>query len=86
MWRSFASAFYPHVGGVEELVRQLAHAYRRRGMSPIVLTNRWPLSLPAYECYEDIPVYRFILRVPDGNIRAQPSGTLFRAASSAGIC
>src|SRR4051812_27723439 len=23
----FASAFYPHVGGVEELCRQLAHAY-----------------------------------------------------------
>ena len=67
----FSSAFYPHAGGVEELVRQLAHAYQRRGMSPIVLTNRWPLSLPAYECYEDIPVYRLILRVPDGNIRAR---------------
>ncbi|MBV9848923.1 MAG: glycosyltransferase family 4 protein [Armatimonadetes bacterium] len=67
----FSSAFYPHMGGVEELVRQLAHAYRRRGMSPIVLTNRWPLSLPAYECYEDIPVYRLALRVPDGNVKAR---------------
>ena len=41
----FASAFYPSIGGVEELVRQLAHEYQRHGMSVIVLTNRWPRSV-----------------------------------------
>jgi glycosyltransferase involved in cell wall biosynthesis len=67
----FASAFYPHVGGVEELVRQLAHAYRERDMHAIVITNRWPHSLPAYEEYEGIPVYRLSMRVPDGNIKVR---------------
>jgi len=36
----FASAFYPHVGGVEELCRQLALELRRRGHRAIILTNR----------------------------------------------
>ena len=60
----FASAFYPHVGGVEELVRQLALEYGRRGISAIVLTNRWPRTLPAFEDYEGIPVYRLAMRTP----------------------
>jgi glycogen(starch) synthase len=60
----FASAFHPSVGGVEELVRQLAHEYRRQGMNVIVLTNRWPRSLPKHEIYEGIPVYRLAMRLP----------------------
>lgn len=67
----FASAFYPHVGGVEELCRQLAHAYRRAGLGVVVVTNRWPRSLPAYEAYEGIPVYRLPLRVPEGPWQAR---------------
>jgi glycosyltransferase involved in cell wall biosynthesis len=67
---TFASAFYPHLGGVEELVRQLAHAYRDAGVSNVIITNRWPRSLPAYEEYEGIPVYRLALRVPDGAMKA----------------
>ena len=67
----FASAFYPHVGGVEELVRQLAHAYKAKGVHAIVLTNRWPRSLPTYEEYEGIPVYRLAMRVPEGNFKAR---------------
>lgn len=63
----FASAFYPHVGGVEELVRQLAHAYQREGVQAIVITNQWPPSLPAFEEYEGIPVYRIAIRIPEGN-------------------
>ncbi len=67
----FASAFYPHVGGVEELVRQLALEYRRRGISAIVLTNRWPRSLPAFENYEGIPVYRLAMRTPGPGWKAR---------------
>jgi glycosyltransferase involved in cell wall biosynthesis len=66
----FASAFHPHLGGVEELCRQLAHAYKRRGMGVIVLTNRWPRSLPAFEEVEGIPVRRLAMRVPDGAAKA----------------
>ena len=44
----FASAFYPHVGGVEELCRQLAHEYRARGDGIAVFTERWPRTLPLW--------------------------------------
>jgi len=60
----FASAFYPSLGGVEELVRQLAHEYRRQGIETIVLVNRWPRSMPAEEVIEGIPVYRLSMRLP----------------------
>jgi glycogen(starch) synthase len=67
----FASAFHPHLGGVEELVRQLAHSYRSKGNPAIVLTNRWPRDLPSYELYEEIPTYRLAMRVPEGNFKAR---------------
>ena len=67
----FASAFHPSLGGVEELVRQLAHEYRRQGMQVIVLVNRWPRSLPAEEEIEGIPVYRLAMRMPEYNLRVR---------------
>lgn len=67
----FASAFHPSLGGVEELVRQLAHEYRRQGMTAIVLVNRWPRSLPAMETHEGIPVYRLPMRVPEYNLQVR---------------
>jgi glycogen(starch) synthase len=69
----FASAFYPSLGGVEELVRQLALAYRRAGVPTIVVTEQWPRSLPAFEEYEGVPVYRFPFRVPDGGWKVRLS-------------
>lgn len=65
------SAYYPSLGGVEELVRQLAHQLRQRGRTPIIIANRWPRSLPAHEQIEEIPVYRAPLRVPCGTLRAR---------------
>jgi glycosyltransferase involved in cell wall biosynthesis len=67
----FASAFYPSLGGVEELVRQLAHEYRRNGIQTIVLVNRWPRSMPAEEIIEGIPVYRLSMRLPEYNLRVK---------------
>ena len=75
----FASAFYPSLGGVEELVRQLAHAYRKRGVKAIVFTNRWPRDLPRHEVYEGIDIYRLAMRIPEGSTKAH----LTRAPSSA---
>lgn len=69
----FASSFYPHVGGVEELVRQLAREYRGRGFSPIIITNRWPRSLPEYELHEEVPLYRLPMRTPGPGAKAQLS-------------
>jgi glycogen(starch) synthase len=78
----FASAFHPHVGGVEELVRQLAHAYRESGDEAIVITNRWPPSLPAREEFEGIPVYRVPMRVPEGTLRVRVKYTLTHSGIS----
>lgn len=66
----FASQFYPHIGGVEELVHQLSREYRRLGHKVIIITNRWPRSLPAYENFEGIPIYRLAMRVPVGSFKA----------------
>ncbi len=59
----FASAFHPSLGGVEELVRQLAHALERAGHRAIIVTERWPRDLPAHEEFEGLDVHRFPFRV-----------------------
>ena len=77
----FASAFHPHVGGVEEHVRQLAHACHRKGHQAIVVTNRWPPELPEFEEHEGIPVYRFAMRTPGGSLRERAKYQLNRAST-----
>ena len=67
----FASAFHPHFGGVEELVRQLAHELQRRGHHVIILTNRWPRSLAAYEEFEELPVYRLPFRMAEQSLKSK---------------
>lgn len=76
----FASAFHPSLGGVEELVRQLAHAYRKRGVKTIVFTNRWPRDLPRHEVYEGIDVYRPAFRFPEGSAKAHLTYRFSRTA------
>lgn len=65
----FASSFHPHIGGVEEAVRQLTQEHRRRGSSPVVLTNRYPKDLPARAVYEGQEVLRHPFRVPEPTLR-----------------
>jgi glycogen(starch) synthase len=60
----FPSAFYPHVGGVEELTRQLALEQSRNGMHPLIVANQWPRNLPGAESIEDLPVRRLPFRSP----------------------
>ena len=67
----FASAFHPSLGGVEELCRQLAHEYQHRGWNVCVLSNRWPRSLPAFERFEGIPVYRLPFRTPGAGLKSE---------------
>jgi len=78
----FASAFHPHFGGVEELVRQLAHELQRRGHGVIVLTNRWPRNLPAFEEFEGLPVYRLPFRTSEQSLKSKISYRL----THEGIC
>jgi glycogen synthase len=72
----FASAFYPHTGGVEELVRQLCREFPQQHVAPIILTDRWPRSLPREEVYEGTPVHRLAMRLPDWNWRVRLVHTL----------
>jgi glycogen synthase len=74
----FASAFHPSLGGVEELCRQLAHELRGRGHEVVILTNRWPRSLPRFEMFEGIPLYRVAFRMPDAGFRSKISYALTR--------
>ncbi len=75
----FASAFHPHAGGVEELCRQLAHAYGRVGHKVVIITNRWPRDLPAVEDFEGIEVRRFALRSPGEDLKSRASFALTSA-------
>jgi hypothetical protein len=49
------SAYYPHVGGIEELTRQLALELGRLGHGTLVLTNRWPDGVAAAETLDGVP-------------------------------
>ncbi len=68
----FASAFYPHFGGVEEACRNLALEYNKRGHRAVVVTSRYPHDLPAHETVQGIDVWRFGFELPSGS----PSGVL----------
>jgi glycogen(starch) synthase len=58
------SAYYPHVGGIEELTRQLALALRARGHETAVLTNRWPDGVVESELLDGVPVTRLAFPLP----------------------
>ena len=82
----FASAFHPNLGGVEELVRQLAHEQQRRSDRPLILTNRWPKDLPAAEDYEGLPVRRHVFRVPERNWKQRGGALLYGGATLRRVC
>jgi|GEM_PF-139578 len=71
-----ASSFFPHAGGVEELVRQLAHELARRSITPSVFTMRWPRSLPSRDEVEGVPVHRFTYRFPEESAKRMATATL----------
>src|SRR5207245_5830804 len=58
------SAYYPHVGGIEEMTRQLALALRVRGHEVSVLTNRWPPGVSPSETLESIAITRLTFPLP----------------------
>jgi len=82
----FASAFYPHIGGVEELVRQLAHEQKRQGINPLILTMRWPKDLPATEEFEGLSVRRHLFRVPDFSWKQRCAAHLLRPTILKQVC
>lgn len=60
----FPSSYAPNLGGVEQLSAQLAEALSSQGSATMVVTNRWPESLPDREVVDGISVHRFDFRTP----------------------
>jgi len=58
------SAYYPHVGGIEELTRQLVFALEARGHAVAVLTNRWPEGVGRSETLDGVYVTRLKFPLP----------------------
>ncbi len=82
----FPSAFWPHVGGVEELSRQLAHELANQGHRTTIATNQWPKTLPETEEYEGLPVRRYVFRVPVLTWRQLGGAILFGPATLNRLC
>ncbi|HEU5373501.1 MAG TPA: glycosyltransferase family 4 protein [Gaiellaceae bacterium] len=58
------SAYYPNIGGIEELTRQLATALAARGHRVTVLTNRWPATTARIEVLDGVTVTRLDFPLP----------------------
>jgi glycogen(starch) synthase len=63
------SAYFPSLGGVEELTSKLASQYESRGHSVAVLTNQWPSWLSGQEEVDGQRIYRIPFLVPELRIR-----------------
>lgn len=74
------SAYYPHVGGIEEATRQLARHLRGRGHDVVVVTNRWPAQSAPEEIVDGVRVVRLPMELPSRQI-----GRFVRRAPAAAI-
>ena len=63
------SAYYPHVGGIEEVTRQLALHLAAHGHRAEVATNRWPEGTVAAEELDGVRVTRFRFALPERSLR-----------------
>lgn len=82
----FPSAFYPSLGGVEELVRQLAHQLTRDGHRIMIATNRWPKTIPEREDVEGLDVHRYVCRVPEHTWRQLGGAVLLGPGTLRQVC
>jgi glycogen(starch) synthase len=71
------SAYYPSLGGVEELTEKLARQYQLLGHDCEIIVNRWPTSLSRHECLGGIKVNRISFRLPESNLRGLITFALF---------
>lgn len=63
------SAYFPSLGGVEELTSKLAAQYESQGHSVAVLTNQWPSSLAERAEVDGQIIYRVPFLLPEKHIR-----------------
>ena len=82
----FPSAFYPSLGGVEELVRQLAQQLKRDGHQIMIATNRWPKTIPEREDFDGLDVHRYVCRVPEHTWRQMGGALLLGPGTLRQVC
>jgi len=58
------NSYYPHIGGVETAVQEIGRELVRKGHRVTVITARNPLSAPAYEKVDGLPVHRVPMFMP----------------------
>jgi glycogen synthase len=77
------SAYYPHVGGIEEATRQLAIAFGAKGNEVAILTHLWPAGVLRAETLDGVGVTRLPFPLPT----AQPitAARFVATASGAGL-
>jgi len=63
------SAFYPSLGGVEEVCRNLGRQLQAQGFEVAVAVNRHPSTLPEIEEVDGLPVHRFPLEYPNRSLQ-----------------
>lgn len=54
----YTDSYYPVVGGGEAHARLICAEFRRMGVPVFVVTGHKVASSPAFECVDDVPVYR----------------------------
>lgn len=64
------SAYYPHVGGIEEMTRRLALELELRGHQSMILTNRWPSRTARKETMGGLRVRRLRFALPARRLAA----------------
>ncbi len=68
------SAFYPSLGGVEEICRNLAKELQQQGFTVAIAVNRYPDSLPETELMDGIQVHRFFFKTPSRTLSGLAMG------------
>jgi len=53
-----SSLYYPHVGGIETMITELSQFYKELGIESVLITKKWPATLPEEDDYNGIKIYR----------------------------
>lgn len=72
--------YYPHRGGLETVVHHLAEEFQRAGHQVLIITNRYPRSLPAHEVIDEIPVRRMQFLYPQMTFVKETTPVLLAAS------
>ncbi|WP_375493140.1 glycosyltransferase family 4 protein [uncultured Jatrophihabitans sp.] len=79
------SSYAPHLGGVESVAEHVAAGLAAGGHEPLVITNRWPKSLPENEHVGGVPVRRVAFRVPHRSARGIGGFVLYARAAQRAV-